>query len=105
MKSSWLESRKKRRLQQEGAASDLRKQIDDLRAQLSRYAEAVEDDLTSGREKVADKSRKALTYQAQYLETTGVLVANLRGKAEARELLVQLGEVEDTTAKKEKAAE
>ncbi|MCH2108852.1 MAG: protein kinase [Polyangiaceae bacterium] len=105
MKSSWLESRIKRRLQQEGAASDLRKQIDDLRAQLSRYAEAVEDDLTSGREKVADKSRKALTYQAQYLETTGVLVANLRGKAEARELLVQLGEVEDTTAKKEKAAE
>ena len=49
----WLKTREVRRTAREATAGDLRRQIDELRAQLARYAEALEEDLNSGREKVA----------------------------------------------------
>src|SRR5687767_5992235 len=40
----WLKTREARRVSREGTASDLRRQIEELRGQLSRYAEALEED-------------------------------------------------------------
>jgi serine/threonine-protein kinase len=91
-KVHWADSRKVRRVAREQAAADLRRQIDELRAQLSRYAEAVEEDLNTGREKVASKTREGLTYERQFVESSAVLVANLRGRPEVRDLLTELGE-------------
>jgi len=92
-KGHWADSRKVRRVAREQAATDLRRQIDELRAQLGRYAEAVEEDLNTGREKVAGKTREGLAYERQFLESSAVLVANLRGRPEVRDLMVDLGEV------------
>ena len=47
-------STSRRPLHKDAQARDLRRQIEELRAQLARYAEALEEDLASGREKVAD---------------------------------------------------
>ena len=91
-KAHWADSRKVRRVAREQAASDLRRQIDELRAQLGRYAEAVEEDLSTGREKVASKTREGLNYERLFLDSSAVLVAHLRGRPEVRDLLVELGE-------------
>lgn len=91
-KAGWMESRRARRLSREQAAADLRRQIDELRAQLARYAEAVEEDLNTGREKVAAKTREGLTFEKHFLEAASILTANLRGRPEVRELLTELGE-------------
>ena len=53
-------ARRRARRQQ---ARDLRRQIDELRAQLARYAEALEEDLAAGREKVAARTREGLTFE------------------------------------------
>lgn len=92
VKANWVQNRKKRREDNEKIASDLRSQIEELRAQLTRYAGAVEDDLNSGREKVAAKSREGLNYEKQFHQCSDVIIANLRGRPEVRELLVELGE-------------
>ncbi|HSC89838.1 MAG TPA: protein kinase [Polyangiaceae bacterium] len=97
-KMHWADSRKVRRVAREQAAADLRRQIDELRAQLSRYAEAVEEDLNNGREKIAAKTREGLTYERQFVEASNVLVANLRGRPEVRDLLSELGEASPPTA-------
>ncbi len=91
-KAHWADSRKVRRVAREQAAADLRRQIDELRAQLGRYAEAVEEDLNTGREKVAGKTREGLAYERQFLESSAMLVANLRGRPEVRDLMIELGE-------------
>jgi serine/threonine-protein kinase len=106
MKATWLQGRKQKRESKEAVALDLRKQIDELRAQLSRYAEAVEEDLNSGRQKVADKSRLGLDYEKRFQESSEVLIANLRARPEVRDLLVEIGEAQPVlSAKKDKAAE
>ncbi len=91
-KSSWVENRKRRREGRQSAAADLRKQIEELRTQLSRYAEAVEEDLNVGREKVAKKSREGLTYERKFLEASQILLDHLRGRPEVRDLLAEIGE-------------
>src|SRR5688572_17030165 len=73
-KTAWSENRKRRREARESAAADLRRQIEELRAQLSRYAEAVEEDLNVGREKVAKKSREGLTYERRFVECSQLLI-------------------------------
>lgn len=93
-KSVWVENRRKRRESRQSAAADLRKQIEDLRAQLSRYAEAVEEDLNVGREKVAKKSREGLTYERRFLESSQLILEHLRGRPEVRDLLLEIGEAE-----------
>lgn len=74
----------------EASARDLRKQIEDLRGQLTRYAEALEEDLAAGREKVAARTRDGLVYEAEFLEATNVLLAHLRNKPECRDLMAEL---------------
>ncbi len=44
-KRQWLQTREARRAGREATARDLRRQIEELRAQLARYAEALEEDL------------------------------------------------------------
>jgi serine/threonine-protein kinase len=71
-------------------ARDLRRQIEELRAQLARYAEALEEDLTSGREKVAARTREGLAYEKAFSEVSGLLLNHLKTRPEARDLLQEL---------------
>ncbi|HEY5243398.1 MAG TPA: protein kinase [Polyangiaceae bacterium] len=71
-------------------ARDLRRQIEELRAQLARYAEALEEDLSSGREKVAARTREGLAYEKAFSEVSTLLLNHLKAKPEARDLLQEL---------------
>ena len=71
-------------------ARDLRRQIEELRAQLARYAEALEEDLSSGREKVAARTREGLAYEKAFSEVSTLLLDHLKAKPEARDLLQEL---------------
>jgi serine/threonine-protein kinase len=82
-KREWLQNREAKQSARETTARDLRRQIEELRAQLSRYAEALEEDLASGREKVSARTQS-------FTEVTNVLVAHLKGKPECRDLLMEL---------------
>jgi serine/threonine-protein kinase len=71
-------------------ARDLRRQIEELRAQLARYAEALEEDLASGREKVAARTREGLAFEKAFSDVSGLLLNHLKAKPEARDLLQDL---------------
>jgi eukaryotic-like serine/threonine-protein kinase len=71
-------------------AKDLRRQIDELRAQLQRYAEALEEDLAAGREKVATRTREGLNFEKAFSDTSTLLLNHLKTKPEARDLLTEL---------------
>ncbi len=71
----------------EDAAAERRKQIEQLRAQLKRYSEALENDLQTGRERIASRVREALEYENAFGEASDLLLDHLRDKAECRELL------------------
>jgi serine/threonine-protein kinase len=71
-------------------ARDLRRQIDELRAQLSRYAEALDEDLASGREKVAARTREGLGFEKAFSDVSTLLINHLKAKPEARDLLQEL---------------
>jgi serine/threonine protein kinase len=71
-------------------ARDLRRQIEELRAQLSRYAEALEEDLAQGREKVAARTREGLGFEKSFSDVSSVLLSHLKAKPEARDLLQDL---------------
>ena len=53
-----LKEHEQRAAAKDAQARDLRRQIEELRAQLARYAEALEEDLATGREKVAARTRE-----------------------------------------------
>jgi len=89
-KREWLQNREAKQAAREATARDLRRQIDELRAQLSRYAEALEEDLASGREKVAARTREGLAFEKAFTEVTGTLMAHLKGKPECRDLMMEL---------------
>jgi len=74
----------------EGIARDLRRQIEDLRAQLVRYAEALEEDLAQGREKVAHKTREGLGFEKAFSDSSSLLLSHLRNRPECRDLVSQL---------------
>ncbi len=76
--------------QKEAQARDLRRQIEELRAQLARYAEALEEDLASGREKVAARTREGIAYEKAFSEVSTLLLNHLKGKPEARDLMQEL---------------
>jgi serine/threonine-protein kinase len=76
--------------QKEAQARDLRRQIEELRAQLARYAEALEEDLSSGREKVAARTREGIAYEKAYSDVSSLLLNHLKGKPEARDLMQEL---------------
>jgi eukaryotic-like serine/threonine-protein kinase len=83
VKSHWLDNRKRRREAREQAA---------------------EEDLASGREKVAQRTREGLTFEKQFMDAANVLVAHLRGRPEVRDLLVELGEAVPPSAPRSKMA-
>jgi len=69
---------------------DLRRQIEELRAQLGRYAEATEDDLAQGREKVGQRTREGISFEKGFAEASDVLLRHLRGRPECRDLFEEL---------------
>jgi serine/threonine-protein kinase len=71
----------------EEAAAERRKQIEQLRAQLKRYSEALENDLQTGRERIANRVGKALEYENAFGEASDLLLDHLSDKPECRELL------------------
>jgi serine/threonine-protein kinase len=86
----WLKTREVRRTGREATAADLRRQIEELRSQLSRYAEALEEDLSSGREKVALRTREGLKFEKTFLDAFGLLTGHLKGRPECRDLMNEL---------------
>ena len=74
----------------EAVARDLRRQIEELRSQLARYAEALEEDLATGREKVAARTREGLAFEKAFSEASNMLLAHLRNKPECRDLVTEL---------------
>jgi len=92
-----LESRKEAMAEREqkagvkdALARDLRRQIEELRGQLARYAEALEDDLNQGREKVAARTREGLGFEKSFSEVSTLLLNHLKSKPEVRDLLQDL---------------
>jgi serine/threonine-protein kinase len=71
-------------------ARDLRRQIEELRSQLARYAEALEDDLAQGREKVVARTREGLAFEKSFSEVSTLLLNHLKAKPEVRDLLQDL---------------
>jgi len=71
----------------EETAAERRTQIEELRAQLKRYSEALENDLQTGRERIASRVREALDYENAFGTASSLLLDHLRDKPECRELL------------------
>ena len=71
----------------EETAAERRKQIEELRAQLKRYSEALEQDLQTGRERIASRVGEALSYETAFGTASSLLLDHLRDKPECRELL------------------
>lgn len=81
----------------EEAARDLRRQIDELRAQLSRYGDALENDLAAGRDRIATRVREALGYEQGFAAATSLLMGHLRARPECRELIEELEAASNTS--------
>ena len=73
-----------------GARQELRKQIDDLRSQLQRYSDALENDLITGRDRIASKVKEALGYEQRFGEASTTLVRHLRERPECRDMIEEL---------------
>jgi hypothetical protein len=80
----------------EGRAADLRKQIDELRSQLQRYSDALENDLIAGRDRIASRVKEALGYEQRFWEASALLLSHLRDKPECRDLIEELIAVDKT---------
>jgi serine/threonine protein kinase len=80
-----------RRQEKEKVARGLQRQIEQLRGQLSRYAEALEEDLVRGRTQVAERSREGIKFEKDFGGASTRLFAHLRDKPECRDLLPDLG--------------
>ncbi len=89
-KREQLKEHEQKATTKDSQARDLRRQIEELRAQLARYAEALEEDLASGREKVAARTREGLAYEKAFSDVSTLLLNHLKGKPEARDLLQEL---------------
>ncbi|MEZ4446632.1 MAG: protein kinase [Polyangiaceae bacterium] len=89
-KTEELQRYKQRKQDREKTARSLRRQIEQLRGQLSRYAEALEEDLTRGRNQVAERTREGLKYEKAFHDASGRLVEDLRDKPECRDLIAEI---------------
>jgi serine/threonine protein kinase len=76
--------------QREVIAKNLRRQIEELRAQLQRYGEAWEADLSVGRETIAARVREALAYEKAFGEASAMLMQHVQGRPECRDLLKEI---------------
>ncbi len=75
----------------EAYAAGLRKQIQDLRAQLRRYSDILENDLSAGRDRIAERTREALDYEKSFIDASTILVRHFRNYPECRQLLEEIG--------------
>lgn len=89
-KTEELQRYDQRRQNCEKTARSLRRQIEQLRGQLSRYAEALEEDLARGRNQVAERTREGLRFEKAFRDVSDKLLGNLRDKPECRDLLPEL---------------
>jgi serine/threonine-protein kinase len=89
----------------EDVAAERRRQIEDLRAQLKRYSEALENDLQSGRERIASRVGEALNYENAFGSASNVLLDHLRDKPECRELLDDIDKARNGLHPDEKPSE
>lgn len=86
----------------EDRAAGLKKQIEQLRAQLQRYSDALEADLSAGRERIATRVREAVSYEHSFTSDTETLVRHLEEIPECRELLDEVkGGLHRAAVKKE----
>jgi serine/threonine-protein kinase len=85
-----IESHLSQALRTEGRSTELRKQIDDLRSQLQRYSDALENDLTAGRDRIARKVKEALGFEKDFADASALLVKHLRGRPECRDMVEEI---------------
>jgi serine/threonine-protein kinase len=90
MRREQLAEHESRASRKDAQARDLRRQIEELRSQLARYAEALEDDLAQGRERVTAKTREGLMLEKNFAEASDALLKQLRGRPECRDLFEEL---------------
>jgi serine/threonine protein kinase len=90
MRREQLTDREARASRKDSQGRDLRRQIEELRGQLSRYAEALEDDLAQGREKITTKTREGLAMEKSFSDASDTLIRHLRGRPECRDLFDEL---------------
>ncbi|MCC6213304.1 MAG: protein kinase [Polyangiaceae bacterium] len=103
-KKQWMQTREARRTGREATARDLRRQIEELRSQLARYAEALEEDLSAGREKVAARAREGLKYEKSFFDSISALTTHLKAKPECRDLMTELEADEQRSEDAQRAA-
>lgn len=82
----------RRAMEREEYAGGLRKQVDELKAQLVRYSDALESDLQSGRDRIATRVREALGYEESFAEASATLLNHLTERPECSEILEDLTE-------------
>lgn len=90
--SAAFEEQDARARAKERTADDLRRQIDDLRKQLQRYSDALENDLASGRERIAQRVKEALAFEERFDVASNLLIRHLGNKPECRDLLKELSD-------------
>jgi serine/threonine-protein kinase len=82
-----VQEHERRALHKEKTAQELRRQIDELRAQHRRYGDALEADLIAGRERIAHCVREALAYEKTFTDCSALLMSHLKGRPEVGELI------------------
>lgn len=89
-KRQWQDSYRSKREEREARARDLRRQVEELRGQLSRYLDELEQDLARGRERVAENTREGVTCESAYARLCRELHGHVSGKPDCRELLAEI---------------
>lgn len=89
-KRQWQDSYRSKRDEREVRARDLRRQIEELRGQLARFLDELEQDLAKARERVAEQARMGIRCEEEYQQARRELDAQLRGNPDCRELLAEL---------------
>jgi len=74
----------------EAHAANLRKQIEELRGELQHYSDALENDLSAGRELIAKRVESAVNYEKKFLDASTKLMNHFRELPECRDLLKEL---------------
>jgi serine/threonine-protein kinase len=86
----YMEAQLAQAIKHEARAAELRRQIDEHRGQLQRYSDALENDLITGRDRIAAKVKEALGYEQRFGEASTTLVRHLRERPECRDMIEEL---------------
>jgi len=74
----------------EAQAADLRKRIEEQRTQLQRYSEALENELSAGRDRIAKRIEEAVSFEKKFSEASRLLVSHFSERPECRDLLKEI---------------